>query len=114
MRNAQNSFTFFIFGILFVSIFRVSFIFDCMSKENPNNIKWFTLASVVFLGTSFCIYFMNAKENTLSKSEREKAQKMFVDTKMALDSISIYLNKGQESLQAIENYSEVREKVFKN
>ena len=62
-----------------------------MRSKQPNTIKWFSIASILFLGTSFVIYYNQAKKNI----ENQKIERMFEVTKTTLDTISWHLNHAQ-------------------
>lgn len=63
-----------------------------MKSNYPNTIKWFSIASVFFLGTSFVIYYHQAKKSL----ENKKIERMFEVTKTTLDTISWHLNHVQK------------------
>ncbi|UYW00477.1 hypothetical protein K5I29_07910 [Flavobacterium agricola] len=59
-----------------------------MKTKQPNMLKWFSIASVLFLGISFAIYYNHAKKSL----ENKKIERMFEVTKTTLDTISWHLN----------------------
>jgi len=59
-----------------------------MKQQRPNSVKWFSIASVLFLGISFAIYYQQAKKSF----ENKKIERMFEVTKTTLNTISWHLN----------------------
>ena len=82
-----------------------------MHTKHPKTIKWFGLASIITITVSFFIYY---KANvTRLTNEEKQALVMYNETKSALDSMSIHLNKGQNSLLQVKQFAQVKEKIFK-
>lgn len=82
-----------------------------MKTEHPKTIKWFGLASIITIVVSFFIYY-TANTGKLTKDE-QLACEHYLQTKAALDSISLHLNKGKKAILDINQFAQVADKKIK-
>jgi hypothetical protein len=74
-------------------------------KSQPQNWKWLTVAaSLVLLVSVYTGY---------QKNQEQKVEKIYAETQMALNMLSVNLNKGTSAIQELQEFETTKNKIFK-